>query len=293
MSSMSHRRMRSRHSYNGSTGSDIRPVVPYMLRLQQINRRFQSMGSLDYAEGHEAEASTMPEPLFHHPKVEDEVSPSNLLDLLNLGLSDLEKRLSKVDLVPKQLGADIMEEGTVLIRDGLDFLDWLKSEARAHIPDFDVDLGDLSLTGLRSRLPDFERVRSRLPDFDFDFDVRGRLDMVSASFGDAGTSLADPETYLPSLRARITAIHQQLSDISNTLPQIPSLSPPQVITDLLPDFLGDAEEEEPEDDTKRMDERAREIANAIKLSENGTRLIRFVDLPAKWKNNEYMVTGYR
>ncbi|KAG8861741.1 hypothetical protein FRB96_002699 [Tulasnella sp. 330] len=313
MSSISHRRLWSRQTYNGSTGLDVRPVVPYMLRLREINRRSQSICSVDgwSHERHEDEKSTMPpslEPLDLHPNAaaatDDEISPSTLLDLLNLGLSDLEGRLSKVDMVPKQLGADIVEEGTMLIQDGLDFLDWLKSEALAHIPDIDIDLGDLSLTGLRSRLPDFQDVKSRLPefDFDFDFDVRGRLDMVSASFEDARTclapldkslpSLADPETYLPLLRARITAIHQQLSDISNTVPQIPSLSPPQIITDLLPDFLGDAEEDS-EDDTKRIDERALEIAHAIKLSGNGTRLIRFIDLPTKWKNNEYMVTGYR
>ncbi|KAG8998008.1 hypothetical protein FRB94_010784 [Tulasnella sp. JGI-2019a] len=303
MSSISQQRRLLRPTRQ-NTGLDGRPI-PYMSRLQEMHRRNQSTGTV--YEGFKLTslntADPLPpslEPLDLHPTP---VSPSNLLGLLILGVSDLETRLSQVDLVPKQLGADIIEEGTDLMRDGLDFLDWLKSEARAHIPDFDLDFGDLSLTGFRSRLPDFTDVKSRLPDFEFDFDVKGRLEMVSASFEDARTclapldmalpSLADPETYMPTLRARITAIHEQLSDISNTLPQIPSLSPPKMFTDLLPDFLGDAEEEEPQDDSERVDTMAREIGNAIKLSENGKRLITFKDLPQKWKNNEYMITGYR
>lgn len=224
------------------------------------------------------------------------LSPFGLRDVFLSNLADVEKRLSDLDDKTSHLAADILEEGATFVRDGLEFMEWLKSELGAHMPEFELDFElpglDDALSGMKSKLPDFP-----------DFDMRSQFQRMSTSLDDARTRLShldlslpsfpDPEEYSEALRTRLSAIRGHLQAIS--LPSasnitMPSLSPPKVLIDLLPDLLGDAEEEEPPEQQAKT---ADEVVVALMASQGGKDLITYDQLPHKWKNNEHVLHGYR
>lgn len=238
-------------------------------------------------------------------------SLDGLRDVFLSNLLDLEARLSRLaeeskaedssdqDLDPLSNLADVLEEGAAFVREGMEFVAWLKEEMGAHMPDLDFDFDfdfDNAIAGVRSHLPD---VKSHLPDFDFEFNVRER---VTNTFDDARERLRHLDLHLPSfpdpleyrerLQTRLTSIRELLQAIplpSPTHIALPSLPTPKTLTNLLPDILGPEE-----DETERaLRATAAEIRRAMKASCDGLKLISFNDLPTRWKNNEHVHHGYR
>lgn len=204
-------------------------------------------------------------------------------------LSELETRLSQLDDTASTLPSDLLEEGAAFVREGLEFLDWLMSEVgtHMHMPDFDFDF-------------DFE-LRSKLPDLpDFDFDVKSKLsatlDEARSRFGHLDLtlpSLPDTKEYRNALRSRLSAMRGRLQAMSLSNAgdlYFPSLSPPKALVDLLPDLLGEEDDQEP---LTPLSERLQELIKATTASCNGRHLISYEHLPAKWKNNEFVLHGYR
>ncbi|KAG8894089.1 hypothetical protein FRB99_001526, partial [Tulasnella sp. 403] len=244
------------------------------------------------------------EPLDLSPS---QYSISNLRNAFLFSLSEWEGRLSDLDGLPSTHIADILTEGVALVREGLEFLEWLKSEVGAHIPDlefdFDFESGlDNALEGVRSHLPDFPDVASHLPDFD----MKSRFRQVGMSLEDARArlghldlslpSLPNPQEYTATLRGRLSAIRERLADISLPSPgtfAFPSIPTAQDLSNLIPDILTDAAEDDAASNARKLGQRAREITHALKMSCHGLQLIRYDDLPHKWKNNEYIHYGYR
>lgn len=203
--------------------------------------------------------------------------------------------------VPPSNLEDVLEEGAALVREGTEFVAWLKEEMGAHMPELDFDFDfdfdfDNAIAGVRSHLPD---VKSHLPDFDFEFNVRER---VTNTLDDARERFRHLDLHLPSfpdtveyqerLQTRLTSIREYLQAISLPSPtqiSLPSLPTPKTLTNLLPDILGPEE-----DETERaLRVRAAELKRALTASCDGLKLISFNDLPARWKNNEHVHHGYR
>ncbi|KAG8904481.1 hypothetical protein FRC01_008709, partial [Tulasnella sp. 417] len=243
-------------------------------------------------------------------------SLDGLRDAFLSNLSDLQARLSRLaeeskadECLEQEMDPfvspsnieDILEEGAALVREGVEFVAWLKEEMGAHMPELDFDFDfdfdfDNAIAGVRSHLPD---VKSHLPDFDFEFKVRER---VNNTMDDARERFRHLDLHLPSfpntqeyqdrLQTRLTSIREYLQAVSLPSPtqiSLPSLPTPKTLTNLLPDILGPEE-----DETERaLRARAAEIRRALTASCNGLKLINFNDLPTRWKNNEHVHHGYR
>ncbi|KAF8319336.1 HlyIII-domain-containing protein [Clavulina sp. PMI_390] len=115
--------------------------------------------------------------------------------------------------------------------------------------------------------------------------------------------------YVPRLQEHLASLQAHMHALPS-LPSFPSSSSfstsgpsaanhciPHTITELLTSLLEtDTEEAILEDIRKEREEVESahvEIARALEKSENGTKLIRYEDLPFKWKNNPWVRGGYR
>ncbi|KAJ7105390.1 hypothetical protein C8R43DRAFT_1140829 [Mycena crocata] len=222
-------------------------------------------------------------------------------------LADLERRLCQF-------------ESAEWASTALDMLHAIRADVRSHLPD------------LGAHLPDMDDLKSRFDfaalDFDFDFDFAG-LDflpdmplgiaelkaLVARQWADLDLTLdfSRPLSYVPTLAARLRRLHAHLhdSDLITTpkfeqlfdfdfdlkaraparlaevleaflaelprLSSLPSLSLPPSLSSLsLP--LEDADDE---------------VARALARSQHGSTLIGYDDLPDAWRNNPYVLHGYR
>jgi adiponectin receptor len=160
---------------------------------------------------------------------------------------------------------------------------------RSHLPD---------MTDVRARLPDMPDVRSHLPDFSLS-DVRSKFQGVRSRIYDI--DFKRPLTYIPILSDRLRSLHSHLS--SKELPsgfEFASIAPNAVLSDLLDalhcsDLWTDLVNASPDvkEAEELLDRAATEIKLAIKRSLQGSRLIDYIDLPLRWRNNPYVTTGYR
>lgn len=162
-------------------------------------------------------------------------------------------------------------------------------EMRAHLPD---------MPDMRSHfpdmphLPDMPNVRSHLSD------MRTKLDDVRSRFQDI--DFKQPLSYIPTLSDHLQNLHSHLSSME--LPSglgVPALAPSMISelmdallsSELVNDLISASEAiEEGEDMLERA---ATEVANAVKRSFEGVRLIQYSDLPQQWKNNPFVTHGYR
>jgi len=168
-------------------------------------------------------------------------------------------------------------------------------DMRSHLPDMPhlLDMPDV-----RSRfpdiphLPDMPDVRSHLSD------MRTKLDGVRSRFHDI--DFKNPLSYIPALSDRLKNLHSHLSSME--LPSgldSPAFTPSSIISDLLDmlssevitELLGTRPDLDGGEDL--LERTAIEVTNAVKRSLEGVRLIKYCDLPHQWRNNPFVVQGYR
>ncbi|KAH9892627.1 HlyIII-domain-containing protein [Cubamyces lactineus] len=229
-------------------------------------------------------------------------------------LADLETRLSllespiSTDSI-KAKGETTLEEARVWARDGLQMLRKIREDVCAHLPDFTFEhvpsveefvkthIPEVpTLPDVRSHLPDMpDVVRSHLPEFDLS-DVRSRLDDVRTRITDI--DFHRPLHYVPTLSSSLQSLQAHLSsmEIAPSL-YLSSYTPSASLSTLLDKVLSSHLVSEISSDLKSgeetLEKAALEIARAMKRSLNGSRLIQYVDLPEKWRNNPFVEGGYR
>ncbi|KAI0675346.1 HlyIII-domain-containing protein [Trametes maxima] len=229
-------------------------------------------------------------------------------------LADLESRLSLFESPItsesiKATGEFTMDEACAWALDGLEMLRKIREDVYAHLPDFTLEnvpsvetfvkahMPDVpGLPNVRSHLPDMpDVVRSHLPDFDLS-DVRSRIDDVRIRISDI--DFHKPLNYVPTLSSSLQSLQAHLSSMELS-PRwcVASCAPSPSLAALLDKVLSSRMVSEISSDIKNgeesLEKAALEIARAMKRSLNGSRLIQYVDLPEKWRNNPFVKGGYR
>ncbi|KAL1942858.1 hypothetical protein VTO73DRAFT_5098 [Trametes versicolor] len=232
-------------------------------------------------------------------------------------LADLETRLSLLESPIssesiKAKGELTMDEARAWAQDGLEMLRTIREDVCAHLPDFTLDnvpsmedfvkthMPDVpalpDMADMRSHLPDMpDVVRSHFPDFDLS-DVRSRIDDVRTRFSDI--DFPRPLDYVPTLSNSLQSLQAHLSsmDLTQSL-YISTYAPSASLSTLLDRVLSSHFVSEISSDFKSgeetLEKAALEITRAMKRSLNGSRLIQYVDLPEKWRNNPFVKGGYR
>ncbi|KAF8629266.1 hypothetical protein AX17_005845 [Amanita inopinata Kibby_2008] len=223
-----------------------------------------------------------------------------------------------------------MEEARQWAMTAIEMLEGIRAEVCSHLPELHLtemsvenfvrsripDLPDVSgLADMRRHLPDMSDVRSHLPDIphlsdmsdvcshlsDFSLsDVRSKLDDVYSRIHEL--DFHQPLSYIPTLSDRLKKLHSHLTSVEGSAGlSIASLTPSALLSDLLevllsselvteiftatPEVIGEGED--------ILEKAALEMANAVKRSLEGVRLIRYTDLPQPWKNNPFVIQGYR
>ncbi|EIN11606.1 HlyIII-domain-containing protein [Punctularia strigosozonata HHB-11173 SS5] len=216
-----------------------------------------------------------------------------------------------------------VEEVRQWARAGLESIAKIRSDVCSYLPDFpDLEesmvnvksrlpgvspLGSLSLEEMRSRLPELpsvEDVRSRLPEIPQLPDIQlPELSMPQMPELEFDLSTLRPR--LESLSSHIDSLQTHLSSAALYLPHLPhvyslnmSIAPSTMLSDLLDkvlmsDHLYKMLPKEDEKEESMLEKAAREVAAAVKSSMHGAKLIRYSDLPNKWRNNPFVTRGYR
>ncbi|KAH9858660.1 hemolysin-III related-domain-containing protein [Lenzites betulinus] len=222
-------------------------------------------------------------------------------------LADLETRLSLLESpisseALKAKGELTMDEARAWAQDGLQMLQKIREDVCAHLPDFTLDnvpsVEDFVKTHMPdvSGLPDMpDVVRSHLPDFDLS-DVRSRLDDVRTRISDI--DFHSPLHYVPTLSSSLQSLQAHLSSMDLAPSQYLSSYAPSASLLILLDRISSSHlMSEISSDLKSGEESiekaALEIARAMGRSLNGSRLIQYVDLPERWRNNPFVQGGYR
>ncbi|KAF9050031.1 hemolysin-III related-domain-containing protein [Panaeolus papilionaceus] len=165
------------------------------------------------------------------------------------------------------------------------------ADMRSHLPDM-PPLPDM--TDMRSHLPDM----LTLPDMDDMLsDMRHKLNDVRTRFQEL--DFQHHFTYIPTLTAHLENLKSHLSN-SEVGTEI-SFGPSNVLSDLLKsvlesDVAQDIINSAPdalEQGEHMLEAAALEVAMAVKRSLQGMHLIKYSDLPHPWKNNPFVVHGYR
>lgn len=242
-------------------------------------------------------------------------------------LADLERRLSELESPDleawKTMGEMTIEEARQWAQTALEMLEGIRADVCSHLPEFHFadmsvenfvkshfpDLPDVpGLDEMRAQLPDMPDMRSHFPDMPHlpDMpnvrshlsDMRTKLDDVRSRFQDI--DFKQPLSYIPTLSDHLQNLHSHLSSME--LPSglgVPALAPSMISelmdallsSELVNDLISASEAiEEGEDMLERA---ATEVANAVKRSFEGVRLIQYSDLPQQWKNNPFVTRGYR
>ena len=227
-------------------------------------------------------------------------------------LADLETRLSLLESPIsaeslKAKGELTMEEARTWARDGLEMLRSIREDVCSHLPDLatldgaveefvNTHMPDVpTLPDVRSHLPDIHDVRSHLPDFTLP-DVRSRLDDVRSRFSDIDFNR--PLNYVPTLSSRLQSLQAHLSSMEQaSSTYLSTFAPSATISTLLDKILSSHLVADLSSDLRSgeetLEKAALEIARAMRRSLNGSRLIQYVDLPEKWRNNHFVKGGYR
>jgi len=244
-------------------------------------------------------------------------------------LADLETRLSQLESPLSDLetwkakGELTIEEARAWAKKALEMLDSIRADVLSHLPEFHLtdisvesfvkshlpDMPDVpGLNDMRSHLPDMPDVRARLPDMpdmrshlpDFGLsDMRSKLDDVRTRFYDL--DFHQPLSYIPTLSDHLQNLHSHLSSME--LPSglgVSSLAPSSMLSDLLDglmssELVSDLLSNMPDavEGEDMFERAAKDVANAVKLSFEGIRLIKYTDLPQQWRNNPFVTQGYR
>ncbi|PFH46188.1 hypothetical protein AMATHDRAFT_8127 [Amanita thiersii Skay4041] len=258
-------------------------------------------------------------------------SPTHTLASLRLlvlyYLADIERRLTELESpyfeTWKAKGEHKMEEARQWARTTLDMLQGIRAEVCSHLPELHLadmegfiksrfpDFPDVSgladvrlhlpeIPDVRSHLPDMpllpelSNVRSHLPDFGLS-DVRSKLDDVRSRINDI--DFRQPLSYIPTLSDRLKTLHSHLTAVEVQAGlSTTSLAPNTLLSDLLEALLASEVVSEVIEDViegeELFEKAALEVANAVKRSFQGVRLIRYSDLPQPWRNNPFVTHGY-
>lgn len=225
-------------------------------------------------------------------------------------LADLETRLTQLESPIsaeslKTKGESTVEEARAWAATALDMLSRIRTDVCSHLPELHLETPSVEefvkshipdvprLDDVRAHLPGMpDAVRSRLPDMT---DMRSRLEDVKSNI-----ELHNPLDYVPTLSENLQSLQSHLSSVD--LPQslrdsVAFLKPHATLSELLDkvmtsDFVaGMSSDIRGGEDM--LEKAATEIARAVRRSLNGSRLIHYVDLPEKWRNNRFVARGYR
>lgn len=228
-------------------------------------------------------------------------------------LEDLEISLSQLESPTIDLGiAEVVKtkrEARVWAEVASEMLNNIREDVRSHLPELhfaDISVGKLkshlplpdvvSFNSVRSRLPEMVDVRAHLPLPDFSLaDVSTRLDEVKVRFADLDFK---PLNYIPVLSDHLQSLHKHL--ISMEIPtgyNVQSLPSHGILTDLVDALLSSEPttglKEEVDKAEDLLERAAQEVKNAVKRSFEGVHLINYHELPKQWRNNPFVIRGYR
>ena len=229
-------------------------------------------------------------------------------------LADLETRLalleSPISESLKSKGGSTVEEARIWAKTTLEMLNQIRTDVCSQLPELHLETPFVE-EFVKSHIPDVPRlddvrahlpampdaVRSRLPDITIS-DMRSRLEDVRSSFSDI--DFRRPLEYIPTLSEHLQSLQSHLASVD--LPQsfcdsFTYLKPHASLSELLERVLSSdlvagmsSDIRGGEDMLEKAD---LETARAIRRSLNGSRLIHYVDLPEKWRNNRFVARGYR
>jgi adiponectin receptor len=236
-------------------------------------------------------------------------------------LADLEARLALLDFAklsvhvetpachdPDSTGNDSdgsddldlhVDDISIFITQGFELLRTIREDVLSYLPeDFDLASAATSADLVRTKIHDHLDVRSRLPEFEMPTipsmdELRTRLSTLSPS-----SSLS----CVPRLQAHLIRLQEHFKSLPFSVPSrsslpLPWISPPKALSDLIVDLLNEDTEESIEADIKKekiAEETMHEqVKRALVWSHQGCQLISYEQLPEKWRNNEFVLTGYR
>lgn len=248
---------------------------------------------LDHLKDLETRLSQLEPPLRELRDKHHVASSQNLEVSLQRGRSD-------------SFSASAIDEARVRISDSLEMLNRIRADVCSQLPDLPgLDfLPDFSLDDIRSHMPSFE-----FPELDLHLPstFTPSCDDVSLNF-----ELQSPLAYLPTLSNHLDSLHNHLSSLqlpSSLSLNFPTLSPngliselihklddPDLLTDPLRtplDFLGDSRRPSEIDEADAESKCEAQIQQALIKSHNGDQLILFFDLPHRFRNDEFVISGYR
>ncbi|KAG2113336.1 hemolysin-III related-domain-containing protein [Suillus cothurnatus] len=230
-------------------------------------------------------------------------------------LEDIEMRLAKLEspITPitdlhltealKTKGGHSVEEARQWAKDALEMLRSIRTDVCSHFPDLHLpdmspvkshlpELPDVpSLSDMRSRLPDIPSVRPHMSSL-APSDIISLLEHACSRFSDF-----DFSGFLPTLSARLQSFHAHLRSFDPRSSELPSLPGNASLSGLIDSIMSSELITELSDDVTEaeamIEVAARDIARAVKESFQGSRLIKYVDLPPKWRNNPFVLGGYR
>jgi len=133
--------------------------------------------------------------------------------------------------------------------------------------------------------------------------LRSRLSELKPGVATAMANAKDPLSYVPRLKAHLASLHAHMQDLpsavqsTSTFPLPNGILPPKIVTDILADLLEEDTEEAIQADMQKEKEAVEtmhvQVLRALERSNHGRRLIKYDELPVKWRNNEFVQHGYR
>ena len=223
-------------------------------------------------------------------------TPSSIRQLVLSYLEELEASIthfqSPIDMDSlKSSTEDAVEDVRAWANDALDMLHRIRSDVCSHLPDLDLDF---SLENLVSRLPDVNGVRSHLSDINISDQVREKIDLLRSHLPDL--PFQAPLDYIPILTEHLDSLHTHLSssDMNFT---VPSVTPLLVLNEMLDKivtselYLNLKSSEKAVEDM--FEKATHEAKVALQRSLNGSKLVKYADLPKEWRNNPFVHRGYR
>lgn len=219
-------------------------------------------------------------------------------------LAELETRLTQFQSPDfeawKAMGETKIEEVRQKTQATLDMLQSIRTDVCSHLPElhlpsvgvFANSFHDVPvINGMRSHLPTFSPIPSLA-------DMCAKLEAIRTRLHGVDFHPQAPLAYLPTLSTHLNTLEEHLSSIE--LPRVSGFAPSAILSDVLDTFLHsdlvsdlmDAAHEVKEGE-ERLEKAAMDIAHAIKRSLQGSRLIEYTDLPHQWRNNPFVLRGYR
>lgn len=234
-------------------------------------------------------------------------------------LAELEQRLSNFESPDfdawKTMGELTIEDARQWARTALEMLEGIRADVCSHLPE--LHFAELSVAAFKSHIPDLldtsriNEMRSHLPEMPHLPDMpevcarisnmKHKLDDVRSRFNDL--DFKKPLHYIPILSSHLDNLHSHLASLE--LPsriEIPTLAFSPLISDLLEvllsselvtDILSASPKEFVEETEDMIHKAANDVANAVKRSVQGVRLLQYSELPEQWQSNPFVTYGYR